>query len=92
MNLVGKHYAARLWKLSSRIGASLIAPAAVPRAFAESRDEIDEQCQRRIPHAEHDLPEAIEHHRRDSRQAEHERNELHEAREQCWREYHRRWG
>ena len=91
MNLVGKHYAARLWMLSSGIGAALIAPAAVPRALAESRDEIDEQCQRRIQHAEHDLHEAIEHHRRDSRPAGHERNKLHEAREQCWREPHRRW-
>ena len=60
---------------------------AMPRAHAESV----EQCQRRIAHAEHDLHEAIEHHGRRSRQADHERRELHEARERCWREHHRWW-
>jgi hypothetical protein len=59
----------------------------VPRAHAESV----ERCQRRIAHAEHDLHEAIEHHGRRSRQADHERRELHEARERCWREHHRWW-
>ena len=92
MDLVGKRYgAARLWMLSLGIGAALVAPVAVPRAFAQSQEEINEHCQRRIQHAEHDLHEAIEHHGRDSRQAEHERHELREAREQCWRQYHRWW-
>ena len=92
MNLAGKRYgAARVWMLTLGIGAGLIAPAAVPRSFAESREEIDEQCQRRIQRAEHDLHEAIEHHGCSSRQAEHERHELHGAREQCWREHHRWW-
>ena len=72
------------------IPEALVAPA-VPRAFARSQEEVDERCQRRIGHAEHDLHEAIEHHGRYSRQADHERRELRDAREQCWREHHRWW-
>ena len=73
------------------IAEALVAPAAVPLAFPQSQEEADERCQRRIEHAEHDLHEAIEHHGRNSRQADHERRELREAREQCWREHHRWW-
>jgi hypothetical protein len=58
----------------------------VQRAHAETQ----EQCQRRIAHAEHELHEAIERHGRNSRQADRERRELRGARERCWRE-HRRW-
>lgn len=58
-----------------------------PRGYAET----EEQCHRRIAHAEHELHEAIERHGRESRKAEHERRELHEARERCWREHHRWW-
>jgi hypothetical protein len=65
--------------------AILILPG-VPRAQAENQ----EQCQRRIAHAEHDLHEAIERHGRHSRQANHERRELRQARDRCWRE-HRQW-
>lgn len=67
--------------------AALVLFVAVPRVHAES----EEQCQRRIQHAEHDLHEAIEHHGRHSRQAHHERRELHQVRERCWREHHRWW-
>lgn len=59
----------------------------LPRMHAETQ----EQCQRRVAHAEHELHEAIEHHGRNSRKAEHERRELHEARERCWREHHQWW-
>ena len=89
-------FAARLgaiksWMWSLGIVVALVAPVAVPRAFAQSREEIDDGCQRRIAHADHELHEAIEHHGRESKQAEHERHELQEAREQCWRENHRWW-
>lgn len=53
--------------------------------------ETVERCQRRIQHADHELHEAIARHGRHSRQADHERRELHEARERCWREHHRWW-
>jgi len=73
--------------MAGAVVAGMLTMPAVPRAHAET----EEQCQRRIAHAEHDLHEAIEHHGRRSRQADHERRELHEARERCWREHHRWW-
>lgn len=73
------------------LSASLIGGLAlftvVPRVHAES----EEQCQRRIAHADHELHEAVERHGRRSPEAEHRRRELHEARERCWREHHRWW-
>jgi len=72
--------------LSLCLGVGL-AVVAAPRAHAEDQD----RCQRRIVHAEHELHEAIEHHGRHSKQAEHERRELHAARERCWNENHRWW-
>jgi hypothetical protein len=60
---------------------------AVPRLLAEDVD----RCQRRVAHAEHDLHEAMERHGRNSRQANHERRELHNVRERCWRERHQWW-
>ena len=76
------------WALSVGIAAGLmIFAGGVPKAQAES----PEDCQKHIAHAEHDLHEAIEHHGRDSKQANHERRELHDARERCWREHHRWW-
>ena len=65
----------------------LLAVAGAPRAYAYD----DERCQRRIAKADHKLHEAAEHHGWNSRQAEHARHELHEARERCWRERHRWW-
>ena len=81
----------KLWMLSLGVATALLGPLSMPGAFAQSREDINEHCQRRVEHAEHDLHEAIEHHGRHSRQAEHERRELHEVREQCWRENHRWW-
>jgi hypothetical protein len=66
--------------------AALLFPA-VSRLHAEDQD----RCQRRIVHAEHELHEAIEKHGRHSAKADHERRELHAARERCWRERHRWW-
>jgi len=81
----------KLWACSLSIGGALVLSAAAPSAMAQSREEVEQRCQHRIQHAEHELHEAIEHHGRDSRQAEHGRRELHEARQQCWRENHRWW-
>jgi dienelactone hydrolase len=67
--------------------AALLAFSAVPRANAGDRDD----CQRRVSKADHKLHEAIEHHGWNSRQADHARHELHEARERCWNEQHRWW-
>ena len=72
--------------LSLSLGAGVTVMSA-PRALAEDQD----RCQRRIVHAEHELHEAIDHHGRHSKQAEHERRELHQARERCWNENHRWW-
>jgi hypothetical protein len=68
----------------------LLGFAATPRAFAHDYDDYD-RCQRRIYKADHKLHEAIERHGWYSRQAEHARHELREARERCWRERHRWW-
>ena len=56
-------------------------------AQAHDRDA----CYRRINKAEWKLDEAVEHHGYYSRQAEHRRHELREARERCWRERHEWW-
>jgi len=57
-----------------------------PRAVAE-----DDYCQHRIARADHKLHEAVERHGWNSRQAEHARHELHNARENCWSRSHRWW-
>jgi hypothetical protein len=49
------------------------------------------ECQHRVSRADHHLHEAVEHHGWDSRQAEHARHELREAREYCYTTYHRWW-
>ena len=48
-------------------------------------------CQERLVRADHRLHEAIEHHGPESKQAEHWRHELHEAREYCWAHGQRWW-
>lgn len=60
--------------------------SSTPRAAA-----YDDDCYRRTARAEHKLHEAIEHHGPYSRQADHWRHELHEARERCWRERQQWW-
>jgi len=65
----------------------LMAFAATPRANADDYD----RCQRRIAKADHKLHEAAEHHGWNSRQADHARHELREARERCWNNNHRWW-
>src|ERR1700682_1887641 len=81
MNTVRKSF------LSIAILLAVLLSASVPRLHAEDLD----RCQRRVAHAEHELHESIEKHGRNSKQANHERRELHSARERCWRERHRWW-
>jgi hypothetical protein len=60
--------------------------------FAAPKVRADEhECQERIAKHDHKLHEAIERHGYRSRQAQHEREELREARERCWTTYHRWW-
>jgi len=59
--------------------------AGVPRAQAS------DDCQRKLAHADHELDRAIEKHGYNSRQADHKRHELREAREWCWEHRHRWW-
>lgn len=68
--------------------AGLGALAFAGAARAQANNSYD--CQRRIERAEWRLEEAIEHHGYYSRQANHERHELQEERDRCWREQ-RRW-
>jgi len=92
MGQLGKGWGTvRSWAVSFGVATALVVSSGAPRALAQSREDIDERCQRRIEHAEHELHEAIERHGRNSRQAEHERRELREARERCWNEHHRWW-
>lgn len=67
--------------------AGLLAFAGAPSAKAD----YDDSCQRRVYHADYKLHEAMERHGPYSRQADHWRHELREARERCWRERHRWW-
>ena len=54
--------------------------------FAGAPGARADGCQDRLVHADHKLHEAIEHHGRESNQAEHWRHELHEARGPVFRE------
>jgi hypothetical protein len=55
-----------------------------PRMQADS-------CQHRLARADHRLHEAAERHGWESREAQHARVQLHEAREYCWAHSHRWW-
>jgi len=58
--------------------------AGAPRANA------DDSCQRKLVHADHELDRAIEKHGYTSKQGDHWRHELKEAREWRW-EHSPRW-
>jgi len=73
--------------LATAAMVGLLAFAATPRASAADYDG----CQKRIYKADHKLHEAVERHGWNSRQADHARHELREARERCWNERHRWW-
>lgn len=51
----------------------------------------DDDCQRRVVRADHQLHEAAEHHGWDSPQAQRARERLQEARRLCWERGHRWW-
>lgn len=79
-------------KLLTKSLISLAAGAVLLFAIPSSlRAETVEHCQRRIVHAEHELHEAIRRHGSHSWRANHERRELHNARERCWREHQEWW-
>jgi hypothetical protein len=71
--------------LAASAFAALLLCAGPMRTKAEDND-----CRNRIVKADHKLHEAIEHHGYESKEADHWRHELHEARERCWKE-HRQW-
>ena len=75
--------------LSAVAVLGMLAFGGTPRAFAH--EDPYYKCQRRIAKEDYKLHEAIERHGWYSRQAEHQRHELREARERCRREYHRWW-
>jgi DNA-binding IclR family transcriptional regulator len=75
------------WKsiaCTAALATGLVLFAGAPGARAD-------ECRERLVRADHRLHEAIEHHGWESRQAEHWRHELHEAREYCWAHAHRWW-
>ena len=88
---MSKHSGGKKFLTRSALAAGafvgLLTLAGAPRALAYD----DNSCQRRIIKADHKLHEAIEHHGAYSKQAEHARRDLREARERCWNERHRWW-
>jgi len=84
--LGGKKFLTRS-ALAAAAFAGFLTLTATPAVFAHDYDD----CQRRIAKWDHRLHEAIEDHGYYSRQADHARHELHEARERCWRENRRWW-
>ena len=58
---------------------------------APSVKASEAECQHRAEKADHNLHEAIKHHGYGSKQAEHARHELAEAREYCWAQDHKWW-
>ena len=75
------------WKLI--VGTGLLAGGLA--LFGATPSATAEDCQERIIKADHRLHEAIEHHGYQSKQAEHARHELREARSYCWEHGHRWW-
>jgi hypothetical protein len=86
IHLGGKKFLTRSL-LAAAAFAGFLSLTTAPSVFAYDYDG----CQRRIAKADHKLHEAIEHHGVYSRQADHARHELREARERCWNENHRWW-
>src|SRR5713101_6244889 len=72
------------------LSAALLGMLAFAGASQASAQDYD-RCQRRIAKADYKLHEAIEHHGWYSRQADHARYKLREARERCWNERHHWW-
>jgi len=77
--------------LSSWKAAAIFAALAGALILTGGQPLKADDCQKRIEQADHKLHEAIAHHGRESKQADHWRHELHEARERCWDKDHRWW-
>ena len=75
--------------ISTLLGALLLVSLFALVTAPASR--ADEDCQKRIMKADHNLHESIEKHGPQSPQAEHWRHELAEARSWCWEHSHRWW-
>jgi hypothetical protein len=86
MNFESRIFGAAKLTLAGAALAGFLLFTGAPRLRAD-----DDDCQRRIARADHRLHEAIEHHGRESRQADHARAQLHEARERCWNRGKRWW-
>lgn len=72
--------------LAAALSGGFLLFAGAPGARADARE-----CQERVAKADHRLHEAAGRHGWESRQAEHARHELREARERCWNRDHRWW-
>ncbi|HVM74957.1 MAG TPA: hypothetical protein VMT75_04885 [Candidatus Saccharimonadales bacterium] len=74
------------------IRRALIAAALMTALFlgGAALTRAEDDCQKRVNKADHNLHEAIEHHGWQSSQADHWRHELAEARNYCW-DHGRRW-
>jgi hypothetical protein len=77
-NLFGK------FALSSVALAGVMMFSGTPRALADD-------CQKNIAKADHDYHEAMQKHGYNSKEADHERAELREAREKCWNANKKWW-
>jgi hypothetical protein len=86
INFESRLFGAAKLTLAGAALAGFLLFTGAPRLRADEDD-----CQRRTAKADHRLHEAIEHHGRDSKQADKARHELHEAREYCWNRAHRWW-
>jgi hypothetical protein len=84
-NLVNKS----LW--ARRALAAAILAGAFLFVGASSLRADERECQERLRKADHRVHEAAEHHGWESKQAEHARHELREAREYCWTHEHKWW-
>jgi hypothetical protein len=71
--------------LGSLAFAGLLAFYGAPSARA------DDDCQKRVNRADHELHEAAEHHGWDSPEANRARERLNSARSWCWDHSHRWW-
>src|ERR1700682_6108749 len=74
----------RRTSLAAAALAAFLTFAAAPLAHADDHD-----CQRRIARADHKLDQAAARHGWQSKQADHARRDLREARESCWNANHR---
>jgi hypothetical protein len=70
-------------------GAAIFVAGAL--TTAAPRAKADDDCQKKLVHADHELDRAVDKHGYTSKQAEHWRHELREAREWCWEHRHRWW-